>query len=381
MENKTNNFRIAVLDGFRALAILMVIFFHYFSRWIGLYPYGDKYDFFNYGKMGVQFFFIISGFVILYTLERTSDFITFWKKRMIRLFPSMLIASLITYLFFNLFDTDFLYPVSHYFKNVLASITFISPDLLSSVFNRIVDFDYISGSYWSLWPEIQFYFFVSVIYYLNRNRFLVIFISMSTVLIVANFILIGMGGVLTNRIKSFFVVFNFVESLPYFCFGVLFYIIYKNKVMEKLIPAYLKISFLGLVLLQVYCSYSTPLRIFFISIFLLLFTLLIYYPKLISFLKNKILVKIGVSSYFLYLIHENIGVLIIHKYGTLYANYGFLFPLMLIFIFVMVSIVYTDTMDKWMNKLLKQILLKNKENLDKPKTYAPKFLNSYQQNL
>lgn len=42
--------RIEVLDSFRGIAILIVIFFHFFSRWTNLYPYGAEYDFFSYGK-------------------------------------------------------------------------------------------------------------------------------------------------------------------------------------------------------------------------------------------------------------------------------------------------------------------------------------------
>ena len=378
MENKTKNCRIRVLDGFRALAILMVIFFHYFSRWNKLYPYGNKYDFFVYGKMGVQFFFIISGFVILYTLENTTDFVTFWKKRVIRLFPSMLIASIITYFIFVSFDTELLFPASHFFKNILASITFIPPDTLASIFNNKVQLDYISGSYWSLWPEIQFYLFVSTIYFFNKNKFLITFFILAAMLIIINFILPGMEGILANRIKSFFIVFNFIESLPYFCFGVLFYIAYKNKMMEKTIPAYLQISFLGLLLFQIYGSYSEPLKLGLIFLFLFLFIALIYYPKLINFLENRILMKIGVSSYFLYLIHENIGVLTINKYSGFFTNYEFLFSLILIFIFVIVSIAYTSTIDKWINRLLKKIFLKKKNELDMQKLEMYKFLNAQQ---
>lgn len=361
----------------------MVIFFHYFSRWISLYPYGDKYDFFNYGKMGVQFFFIISGFVISFTLEMTSDFITFWKKRIIRLFPSMLIASLITYFFLNLFDTDFLYPESHYFKNVLASITFLSPDLLSSVFNGIVEFDYISGSYWSLWPEIQFYFFVSVIYYLNKNIFFELFFSLSFLLILGNFVIhhIYNSNKIILEIKSLLIAFNLIVSLPYFCFGVLFYFLSKNIILEKHSSVYIKICLLGLFVFQVYCNYSTPLRIFFISIFLLLFTVLIYYPELIRFLENKILVKIGTSSYFLYLIHENNGILMIYKYGAYLKVYEFIFPFVLILFLILISILYTYTIDKWINKLLKKIFLKKNQKLDTQKMHKHKLLNTYQKNL
>ena len=101
--------RIAVLDGFRALAILSVMFFHYFSRWtpplnsISIYPYKNSYNFFQYGYLGVQFFFIISGFVIFFTLERTNYLVAFWKKRVIRLVPSIVCASIITFIIFRFF--------------------------------------------------------------------------------------------------------------------------------------------------------------------------------------------------------------------------------------------------------------------------------------
>jgi peptidoglycan/LPS O-acetylase OafA/YrhL len=367
MENKATNFRINILDGFRAIAILIVLSFHFFSRWTSLYPYGNKYDFFIYGKMGVQFFFIISGFVILYTLENTDDYITFWKKRMIRLFPSMLFASLITYFIFNLFDTTLLFPTSHFFKNVLASITFIPPDALASLLKLKTDLDYISGCYWSLWPEIQFYLFVSTIYFFNKNKFPLVFFSLTSILIFGNFVLhhIYSDNHFIEMINHFLKVFTLIESLPCFCFGVLFYLFYKNKTLKNKIPVYLKICFLGLLLLQVYEGYLQLLKLGSFFIFLILFIVLIYYPKLIIFLENKILLKIGVSSYFLYLIHENIGVLMIYKYGGFLKAYEFIIPLVFIIILIAISIFYTYTIDRKINNYLKKIVLKKKNTIPK----------------
>jgi peptidoglycan/LPS O-acetylase OafA/YrhL len=352
MESKINNFRIHVLDGFRAIAIVMVLLFHYFSRWPLLYAYGDKYDFFTYGKMGVQFFFIISGFVILYTLENTNNFIEFWKNRIIRLLPTMFIASLLTYFFVNFFDTELLFPTSHFFKNILASLTFIPPDTLASIF-ELNQLDYISGSYWSLWPEIQFYFFVSIIYFFNKNKFSIIFLGLSVLLIILNCLLPGMESVLTNKIKSFFIVFNLIESLPYFCFGVLFYLLYKNKMFERAIPVYLLLSFIGLVSFQIYVGYSNPMKLGMFFVFLSLFIMLIYFPELIRFLENKLFLKIGISSYFLYLIHENIGVLLINKCAVIFKSYQFVFSLILIFVMLILSILYTDNIERKVNKYLK----------------------------
>jgi peptidoglycan/LPS O-acetylase OafA/YrhL len=75
--------RISILDGFRAVAIISVMLYHYFSRWtppnnkFSLYPYGNFYDYFVWGKLGVQFFFIISGFVIYFTLKKTENLASF----------------------------------------------------------------------------------------------------------------------------------------------------------------------------------------------------------------------------------------------------------------------------------------------------------------
>src|ERR1700722_4627589 len=88
--------RIGIIDGFRAIAIIGVLLFHFFSLENTNYPYGNKFDFFFQERYGVEFFFIISGFVIFYTLENTSSLKDFFKKRIIRLYPSAIIACTIT---------------------------------------------------------------------------------------------------------------------------------------------------------------------------------------------------------------------------------------------------------------------------------------------
>jgi peptidoglycan/LPS O-acetylase OafA/YrhL len=359
MENKLVNIRIDILDGFRAIAILMVVSYHYFSGWVALYSYGYKYDFFTYGKMGVPFFFMISGFVILYTLENTNGFIEFWKKRIIRLFPAMLVASVITYLFCSFFDTEFVFPASHVFTNILVSITFIDPNCLSALFGNEVKLNYISGSYWSLWPEIQFYLVASVIYFLNKKKFQLFFLGLTFILFSTNFLLhhLYIDNSFLRAIRRFFADFDFLESLPYFCFGVLFYTIYKNKMLNRDTSIFLKIYFIGLLLFQIDINRSQPSGILVIFIFLILFGALIYFSKIISFLENPNLLKIGISSYFLYLIHENIGVLIISKYGVFFKGFEFVVYIAVIVLMIVVSVFYTYIIDNKLNKFLKNRLL------------------------
>ena len=66
--------RLRVLEAFRGIAILAVLACHYFSTWqrpVNLYLYDhDHRALAPLGGLGVEFFFMISGFVILLTLER-----------------------------------------------------------------------------------------------------------------------------------------------------------------------------------------------------------------------------------------------------------------------------------------------------------------------
>ena len=131
----------------------------------------------TYSRFGIAFersnllgTYFISGFVISYTLENTSHLKLFWKKRLIRLWPSIIVATIITFIFFNLFDPNFLFPESHYARNFLPSFTFVIPDFFNTVFSKPQYFNYINGVYWSLWPEIQFYMLVSLLYYYNKEK-------------------------------------------------------------------------------------------------------------------------------------------------------------------------------------------------------------------
>ncbi|WP_313255403.1 acyltransferase family protein, partial [Empedobacter sp.] len=88
--------RISILDGLRVFAILIVIISHYLHKYD---LHGNQFLEFvqNYGYFGVPFFFVISGFVILYSLETTNSYKDFLKKRYIRLAPGMLICSILPF--------------------------------------------------------------------------------------------------------------------------------------------------------------------------------------------------------------------------------------------------------------------------------------------
>lgn len=375
MNNKSKSkSRIAILDGFRALAIIAVLFFHFFSRYTtnhyktNLYPYADKYDYFGYGYLGVEFFFIISGFVIFFTLEQTNNFIVFWKKRLIRLWPSMFIASIIIFIFFRIFDDK---SQGAQLINFLPSLSFIKPNLINntmSFFGTETKIGYLNGSFWSLWLEIQFYVFSSFLYFMNKKNFVRNFLVLSSFLCLINVVIHTMHG--ENRLglpfayeisifydKWFDNGFNLIGFLPFFSIGVIFYLFFKNKNSKIVTSTYVKGFLLFFVVFEMIFAKDWGERIAFLLMYLLFFVF-IYFPDKLSFLEKPFLSKTGEASYFLYLIHENIGVYIIVALGSYFLPLGFVLPLLIMIAFTVLSILYTYTIDKKINKWLKGILLK-----------------------
>jgi peptidoglycan/LPS O-acetylase OafA/YrhL len=362
--------RIEILDGFRAIAILGVMFFHFFSRWTtpihetNIYPYNQDFNFFSHGNLGVQFFFIISGFVIYFTLENTDTIIVFWKKRIMRLFPSMLFASVITYLTFIFLDHQQLFPHSHQLWNFIPSLTFISPDLLDKFgFHS----NYINGSYWSLWPEIQFYFIVSLFYFLSKRLFLINFTIFSMVVMVYSHIMINVLGTnklqlnLPNYILEFYSnwvsgCFNLAVHLPYFFMGILFYDLFQKKRTNVAVNKWIFSISLVMILYVLYSNHLSVYRFLILFILIMLFVIFIFYPNKLKFLENKIFSKIGKSSYFLYLIHENIGILLITLFCSTIFPINLFFVLLLMMALITFSIWFTNKIDfpisNWMKKQL-----------------------------
>jgi peptidoglycan/LPS O-acetylase OafA/YrhL len=358
--------RITLLDSFRFFAILSVMLYHYYSRWTppqfsgNLYPYGNKYSVFSYGYLGVQFFFIISGFVIAYTLYATDQIWEFWKKRIIRLFPPMFICSLITLLVFTFSSGSNLFPESHSLTNFLGSLTFISPKLIEKISDGHIKFEYINGSYWSLWTEIQFYIISSLVFYARPDKFVRNF-SILSIFIYALFWLIeNINGHNMFHIQPsstiFFITsmldtFDISKFILYFFTGILFFGIYSKKY-----DKYTIIILILVVLLLLHSTIRLNVRIGMVCM-ICLFFLFIYFPSFLNLLNHKLITNIGLASYTLYLIHENIGVLLIHKYAMFWGRFDFLFPVFVIILCVAFSLVSYRYIEKPINKFLKRKFL------------------------
>ena len=104
------------IDGLRAIAVLLVFLYHL------------DIEFFKFGYLGVDIFFVISGYLItallLKNINQKSFFLNFYIRRIRRLVPALVIVLLLTSLFTFLFYIP--YDLRDFGQSLVATITFVS---------------------------------------------------------------------------------------------------------------------------------------------------------------------------------------------------------------------------------------------------------------
>ncbi|WP_229860255.1 acyltransferase family protein [Streptomyces litmocidini] len=146
--------RLYVLDGMRLLAALMVVMYHYMARggWethiATVFP--DRFRFASYGYLGVQFFFLLSGFVICMSAWGR-PLKTFFVSRVIRLYPAYWFAVVATTVTVTVIPGGRRHLPWY---DVLVNLTMLQQPLGV----RSVD-----TVYWTLFAELRFYLLFALV--------------------------------------------------------------------------------------------------------------------------------------------------------------------------------------------------------------------------
>ena len=95
--------RYEILDGLRGVAAMIVVAFHLFET----YSKGPVFQILNHGYLAVDFFFVLSGFVIGYAYDDRWNKMTTWgffKRRLVRLHPMVIMGTALGALLFYFSD-------------------------------------------------------------------------------------------------------------------------------------------------------------------------------------------------------------------------------------------------------------------------------------
>lgn len=279
--------RLVEVDALRGLAALAVVLFHYTTRFSDLFP-GKVQPAFSFpgGHYGVDLFFVISGFVILMTLEKTVLPLDFVVSRFSRLFPSYWAAIFLTFC------------VTHWLglPGKLVDVDAALANML--MVHGLFRVPHVDGVYWTLEVELLFYGGMFLLYRLKCLSWV------HTALL--GLLLLRLAYHLLERrfgISLPWIIFRLLilQYIPWFALGISVYLVINRSqrgawrqplwtaasaiatlwICESVLVAGLAVAFL----MAVYLAASSKL----------------------SLLRFVPFVWLGSISYPLYLLHENMG--------------------------------------------------------------------------
>ncbi|MFZ6645001.1 acyltransferase family protein [Undibacterium sp. TJN25] len=347
--------RIRFLDGLRGLAILMVVLFHAYARWSDLYPYGARFagvPVFAYGMLGVQLFFIISGFVIFMTLEKCTTFLSFVLKRWLRLFPAMLICSLFIFATASLFvERPAGAPV---LRDLLPGLSLVEPYVWSKLLGSPQGA--LEGVFWSLYVEVKFYVLFGLMYFALGGRKAIIGLALLFFASALGNVAIQSGmaapqGMLAHAASLLY--WSGAEHYGWFAAGALYYLAFKQKSRRMLGLAIGVACIAALVREGAVADKIAALMI------VLAFTMAIVSSRVQHLLNLRVLAWLGVISYPLYLLHENMMVAMIIKAGK-YAPWmpHLLMPVLPVLLIAALAALVARAGEPWLRQLLRAGVLR-----------------------
>jgi len=283
------------LDALRGIAALIVIFFHFVL-------YADLYgSIFILGTTGVDLFFMISGFVMLLSIQKITAAKQFVVSRFSRLYPTYWTAVTFTFILIVL---ECIFRLN---KNPYDIIKYLSNMTMFQYYLSIPDLD---GPYWTMIIEMLFYVLIILLYQFKALKYLIpggILCSIATTILCNYFYD-------STLVKELVYWFPLVLYLPLFLTGTLFYQLYTQR--TQITYRYTCILLCMLIQLSLFkfagrSNYYISINQYSImlAIYYALFALFIH-GKL-QFIVNSITLFLGKISYALYLIHQHISMVIL----------------------------------------------------------------------
>lgn len=284
------------------MAALAVVLYHFSTHFVEVYgpSVGPGWSF-SQGFFGVKLFFVISGFVIYLTLNRSANAVDFLVARFARLMPTFWCAVLLTFVLTQVLTLP---GRTVGFDTLLLNLTY-----LRSFFAA----PYVDGVYWTLEVEWVFYLLMASLLALRRHQWvpwtMVVLLVLRTML---RLDLIQMDGR--------FMPYEILVQLPWFALGIALYLWTRGTRWPAALLATLALS--NLLLFEG--------RLFLLVALACTGLVGAAAAGRLPWLCRPWLLWLGAVSYPLYLVHQNIGFALMLQLQALGlpANLGLLLALL-----------------------------------------------------
>jgi peptidoglycan/LPS O-acetylase OafA/YrhL len=212
-----NNF-----DFLRLAFALFVIITHSYTL-TGVFYNDGLYQLSNnqitYSRVGLCGFFTISGYLIFESLTRSRNVFDYFRKRILRIYPAMIVVLVLTAISFSLFSEK--YSVIGYFTLTSEPYTYILKNLMlctpfqGSILDTIKGNPYphyINGSIWTIRYEFLFYIALSLLFFIKK-RIVLIQAILFVVFLVLYFLKFHKSEYFQNNILGFLGIEPFIIKL------------------------------------------------------------------------------------------------------------------------------------------------------------------------
>jgi len=347
------------LNGLRFIAALMVLICHIelFKKYFHLNNFRENTRFL--GFLGVDLFFVLSGFLITFLLIKEKEFFgkinfkNFYLRRILRIWPLYYLIVLLSLFVLPNFNVFFINGDFFRFESKIETVKIILlfililPNVLYLI--KPVTF---SAQTWSIGVEEQFYL-IWPLFVQKFKNFKILFILIILVYWIVYWLL--KCNLFDNinyieLIRSFYTLFK-MDVLSVGALGAVLYN-EKNKICVFINSNYVFIiSIIILCLMYLILPNEIKfLRIFYAFLFLILILNLISNQHLKNLFENKIFNHLGKISYGIYMYHQILIVLVINIVLKCFKNIGLLeniiiysFSIILTLLFSHFSYVYFET--------------------------------------
>ena len=319
-ENKQRFYEIDLL---RFLAAFSVVVFHYAFRGSAeeqpnpvSYPLLEPVV--KYGYLGVELFFIISGYVVLMSAQ-TKTVRQFFVSRVVRLYPAFWVACTATFIVVSWWGP----PLNGPYWSTKMAVNPVQYLVNMTMLQHFAGCQDIDGVYWTLAYEIRFYVLIALVLALRLMHRLP--------LLIAGWLFYGIMVAVDLDFRPLSAVL-FPSFSPLFIAGMLFYLLQQRLFNPWLLYLLMGISWAlamqnALVFAdgQAYYYHSrfSPVIVASaVSVFYLVFWLIV--RRSFAFQPCSWLAWLGALTYPLYLIHQHIGYILFQRLGGKVDAYGLL---------------------------------------------------------
>lgn len=280
--------RLREVDALRGLAALAVVLFHFTTQFGVMFPGAPQTPLqVAHGHFGVNLFFIISGFVIFMTLDRTESAMDFVVTRFSRLYPAYWVSVLLTYM------------ITHGLglPGKLVDANTAVANLL--MFHSLFRVPHVDGVYWTLEVELLFYGWMLLLLVLRQLDRVFLAVGLLLGLRWIYWAAAQWAGVDLPYIAWRLLI---LEHLPWFVLGLSTHALLSPDTAQR---RHRQAAILVIVAILTLLITASPGR----AALGMMFFAIVYGAASghLPVLRLPVLVWLGSISYPLYLLHENIG--------------------------------------------------------------------------